>query len=299
MRTLNSHLFEKKSWLTLLTLLTILGNIAPETSWAQTSPNSVVPLTPAEVAEVKLRFIPETPATRMLQALQLTEKKSKRIGYVVLDTADRLFQDRGVQLRLRADFGKSELESNVKVREIVAQEINPRFFALKSVKCEVNVTPTTEVPSCSMREEFKLSPSDEAAFRPLDAETLRRLRSASFSLASRLFSESQEDFLMTLTGLGIWPQLRHLSARVFASVMIWKVAPEVMGLGAEISPGKELSLERWDFVKEPGFTPAPSYFEVSWKVPYEARNTVLSRLREWAQQNELEVELNPQPRGQL
>jgi hypothetical protein len=297
MKALNFYFFEKKTWLTAMTIMTILGSITQEMSWAQTSPNSVAPPTPAELAEVKLRFTPETSATRMLQALQLTEEKSKRIGYVVLDTPDRLFQDRGVQLRLRADFEKSELESNVKVRELVAQEINRRFFALKSVKCEVNVTPTTEVPSCSMREEFKLSPADEAAFRPLDAETLRRLRAASFSLASRFFSESQEDFLMTLTGLEIWPQLRHLSARVFASVMKWKVAPEAMGLGAELSPGKELSLERWDFVKEPGITPAPSYF--SWKVPYEARNTVLSRLREWAQRNKLEVELNPQPRGQL
>jgi len=56
MKALNFYFFEKKTWLTAMTIMTILGSITQEMSWAQTSPNSVAPPTPAELAEVKLRF---------------------------------------------------------------------------------------------------------------------------------------------------------------------------------------------------------------------------------------------------
>jgi hypothetical protein len=247
-------------------------------------------------AEVKLRLSPEADAAKILQTLGLREGGARVRGYAVFDTPERLFGSRDIQLRSLVDFEKSNFESTVKIREIRRNDLSPRFRGLPEVKCETNVTPSSEVPSCSLSIEGVLTDADRSLFTPLNAATYGRLRVRSGGFISRTFSALQEEFLEVQTGMEIWRERPDLAARQFAHVSKWKVPPGTLGLDGGISPGEEVVLERSVFVVEPGIPPTPAVHELSWKVPYSQRLKVMEQFRAWAERKGLPYELNPPPR---
>lgn len=169
--------------------------------------------------EVKVT-LPKTQVAKAVSLFKLTDAKASKRAVWFYDTPGLDLFESGLILRARKLKNAAD-DSTVKLRPMLAADVDRSWFELDGFKCEEDRTGTKSVQSCSLSTVQDKGEIDDAAAgeRTLD----------------RLFTADQEDFLSDFASVDVdWSALEPLGP---VDARVWKFS--VRGLKWK------LTAERW------------------------------------------------------
>lgn len=164
------------------------------------------------------------------------------------DTQDLALFEAGAILRARSVTGDDD-DSTVKMRPLLASEVDPVWFEEKDFKCETDWTPSKATSSCSLGRELDEGEIEDVAAGEADLDSL--------------FSHEQEDFLAEHGPWFDWDELGPLGP---VPAQVWKVEHDEL-------PAK-MTAELWRL-------PFEDFLELSIKVPDDEAQAAFDELLAW------------------
>lgn len=157
---------------------------------------------------------------RAVSTLSLTPKKASQRSIYFYDEPSLALFDAGLILRARKVKDGAD-DSTVKMRPLVAADVDSSWFKLPGWKCEADVTAQKTIASCSLSVTQDQGEIDDVA-------TNKRT-------IDKLFSGDQEDFASGYSEKApVWSKLRVLGP---VASEVWKVSSSKLSV--------PLTVERW------------------------------------------------------
>ena len=242
-------------------------------------------------AEVKFRFVAETPLESVLAAALIQESLGRARAYVLFDTARGSMLSDGVQLRVRFDLSKNKADSTVKKRGMDSDELAVEWRSHDGVKCELNVLPLKEISACSLTQSWDVSDSHRKWVSVLSAQSETELGSRAGSFLTAYFNTLQDRFLEDVAHRSIRSETESLQMSCFSHVTQWEMDPSRLATEGEVIPEHPIVVEQWKFSNR-----RPT-LEISWRVPAEERDRAVSLLKRWFLRSHFHYEEDPLPSG--
>ena len=205
-------------------------------------------------AELKV-MVDDDAIDEVREALGLEDDLAEVRDIYFYDSLDLALFEAGAILRAR-NVHDDDDDSTVKIRPLVADEVDPSWFEQDGFKCELDASPHSSVESCSFTVEQDEEDIDEVADGDRDLDSL--------------FSSEQEYFLAEHGPYFYWDELAVLGP---VDALVWKIESDLL-------PSK-LTAEHWRLPNE------EEMLEVSIKVAVADREDGMSQLLDWLADHEV------------